>query len=41
MGGVSEGETSLKRDQDKFFLRLEGSVSTRKQWWIYSSEERI
>ena len=29
MGGVAEGETSLKRDQDKFFLRLEGSVSTK------------
>ena len=29
MGGVSEGKTSLKRDQDKFFLRLEGSVSTK------------
>ncbi len=28
MGGVSEGKTSLKRDDDKLFLRLEGTVST-------------
>ena len=29
MGGVSEGKTSLKKDQNKLFLRLEGSVSTK------------
>ena len=29
MGGVSEGKTSLKKDQNKFFLRLEGNVSTK------------
>ena len=28
MGGVSEGKTSLKKDKNKFFLRLEGTVST-------------
>ncbi len=28
MGGVSEGKTALKKDNNKFFLRLEGKVST-------------
>ena len=28
MGGVSEGKTALKKDKNKFFLRLEGTVST-------------
>ena len=28
MGGVSEGRISLKPDEGKFFLRLEGKVST-------------
>ena len=28
MGGVSEGKTVLKKDKNKFFLRLEGTVST-------------
>ena len=30
MGGVSEGKTALKKDKNKFFLRLEGTVSTEK-----------
>jgi len=29
MGGISEGKTALKKDQNKLFLRLEGSVSTK------------
>ena len=29
MGGVSEGKTSLKKDKNKLFLRLEGNVSTK------------
>ena len=28
MGGVSEGKTTLQKDKNKFFLRLEGNVST-------------
>ncbi len=28
MGGISEGKTALKKDKNKFFLRLEGTVST-------------
>ena len=29
MGGVSEGKTALQKDKNKFFLRLEGTVSTK------------
>ena len=29
MGGVSEGNTSIEKDQGNFFLRLEGTVSTK------------
>ena len=29
MGGVSHGKVSLKKDKNKFFLRLEGNVSTK------------
>ena len=29
MGGVSEGKTVLKKHKNKFFLRLEGTVSTK------------
>ena len=29
MGGVSEGKTALKKHKNKFFLRLEGTVSTK------------
>ena len=29
MGGVSEGKTSIEKDEGNFFLRLEGTVSTK------------
>ena len=29
MGGVSEGKTSIGKDEGNFFLRLEGTVSTK------------
>ena len=34
MGGVSEGKTSLKKDKNKLFLRLEGNVSTKNNGWF-------
>ena len=29
MGGVSEGKTSIEKDEGNFFLRLEGTVNQK------------